>query len=519
MSEAAGWAPGAGTRRLSVVAGARRHDVVVDGELLVAEVLSLVLPGADLLALTMTGAPLRLDQSVVEAGLESGSMILTTSARTSVAQPRIRSDMASRLSGGPGSTASLAAASLAAAGSRSVLPPSAASAAGPVGGHVVSRSRTRRAQRPRAAESRCARQERRRLTAAESRRATRDGLVLVAMVLAALSVLAFSRTPAEGSAWVLASGLGLVVGGFSIARVPATDRIARLVAPALGVAGGAVGLSAFASGAHLPVIGGCAAGALVALAVRVTTGPDRHVPRVWLAFMAGLGTLTLGSLATGASTTAGATLVLGVSTLLARVVPELVLHVDDDVLLDNDRLFVTSWSPRGARRRLKRGWRIDDDAVGSLVVAATVEPLATLVGLVIVIVGSSAVLVGEVVTGPTWSMRLVLLSAALALGLTARAHRRRRDRLLLRWAAVAPLLVAAVPWLAGLSGLAPLLVAGAGLLLGLAVASLSGAVGRGYRSLWAARLADLGELVALVSVLPLALWGAGLVDRATGLVG
>ena len=316
MSEAAGWAPGAGTRCLSVVAGARRHDVIVDGELLVAEVLSLVLPGADLLALTMTGAPLRLDQSVVEAGLESGSMILTTSARTSVAPPRIRSDMASRLSGGPGSAASLAVATLAAAtltaaGSRSVLPPFAASTAGPVVGHVVSRSRTRRAQGPRAAESRRARQEPRRLPAAESRRATRDGLVLVAMVLAALSVLAFSRTPAEGSAWVLASGLGLVVGGFSVARVPATDRIARLVAPALGVAGGAVGLSAFASGAHLPVIGGCAAGALVALAVRVPTGPDRHVPRVWLAFTAGLGTLTLGSLAAGASTTAVATLVLG----------------------------------------------------------------------------------------------------------------------------------------------------------------------------------------------------------------
>ena len=506
MTEAVTWSPGAGRRCLSVAAGPRRYDVVVDEHLLVADVLSLVLPGADLLAVTMTGQPLRLDQSVVEAGLESGSMILTTSARTSVAPPRIRSDTASRLSGGAGGADGAAGAvSLGAAGSRSGRSPSAASTARPAVRQVVSRSRARRAQR--------------RPAAAESRRASRDGLVLATMVLAALSVLAFSRTPAGGSPWVLASGLVLVVGGFSIAQVPTADRIAQLVAPALGVAGGVVGLGAFTSGAHLPVIGGCAAGALVALAGRVSNGPDRHVPRVWLAFTAGLGTLTLGSLAVGASMTAVVTLALGVSSLLARVVPDLVLHVEDDVLLDLDRLSVTSWSPRAARRRLKRGWRIDDDAVGSLVVAATVVQLATLIGLVVVIVGSSAVLVSEVVTSPTWSVRLVLLASALALGLTARAYRRRRDRLLLRWAAVAPLLVAAVPWLAGLSGLAPLLVAGAGLLLGLAVASLSAAVGRGYRSLWAARLADLGELVALVSVLPLALWAAGLVDRAMGLVG
>jgi len=181
-------------------------------------------------------------------------------------------------------------------------------------------------------------------------------------------------------------GLVLVVGGFSVAQLPAADRIARLVAPALGVAGGAVGLGAFTSGAHLPVIGGCAAGALVALGGRMSRGPDRHVPRVWLAFTAGVGMLTLGSVLVGAPMTAVATLALGVSTLLARVVPDLVLHVEDDVLLDIDRLSVTSWSPRATRRRRGRGGRVDDDAVGSLVAAATVGQTATLVGLAVVIV-------------------------------------------------------------------------------------------------------------------------------------
>lgn len=372
MSEAVTRTGGADTRCLSVVAGPRRDDVVDDEHLLVADVLSLVLPGADLLAVRMTGEPVRLDQSVVGAGLESGSMILITSARTSVTPPRTRSDPAGLLSGvadGAGGVGGVV--PMGTAGSRSALSASAASTARPAGTRRVSRSRARRAQR--------------RPSAAESRRGSRNGLAIATMVLAALSVLAFSRTPA-GSPWVLASGLVLVVGGFSVAQLPAADRIARLVAPALGVAGGAVGLGAFTSGAHLPVIGGCAAGALVALGGRMSRGPDRHVPRVWLAFTAGVGMLTLGSVLVGAPMTAVATLALGVSTLLARVVPDLVLHVEDDVLLDIDRLSVTSWSPRAARRRRGRGGRVDDDAVGSLVAAATVGQTATLVGLAVAIV-------------------------------------------------------------------------------------------------------------------------------------
>jgi hypothetical protein len=43
------------------------------------------------------------------------------------------------------------------------------------------------------------------------------------------------------------------------------------------------------------------------------------------------------------------------------------------------------------------------------------------------------------------------------------------------------------------------------------------ALGRGFRSVWASRLADLLELLGLVSVLPLAFWAAGLVERAMAL--
>ncbi len=60
MTEVVARAPGDGIRCLTVISGARRYDVVVDEHLLVEDVLSLVLPGSDLLAMTMAGQPLRL---------------------------------------------------------------------------------------------------------------------------------------------------------------------------------------------------------------------------------------------------------------------------------------------------------------------------------------------------------------------------------------------------------------------------------------------------------------------------
>lgn len=515
MTDVVTRAPGAGMRLLTVISGPRRYDVVVDEHLLVEEVLDLVLPGSELAAITMAGEPLVLDRSVVDSGLETGSMILTTSARVAMTPPRVRS-AAARLPGvdeGSGGAATWGN-----AGSRSVLAAAGLSGAGPTGGS--SRSQLLGSLPTSPVGKRVAGRGRhgaRRPAPADSVGASRTGLLLAATVFAAVAVLAFSGTRAGGSPFVLAVGLVLVVTGLSVSQVPTADRLARLVSPVLGAAGGAIGLGAYTAGPHVAVLGGCAAGSLVALGGRASEGPEHNVPRVWLAFTAAIGALTLVALAAGASMVSVAVVLLATAALLARVVPDLVLDVGDDVLLDIDRLSVTSWSPRGARRRLRRGWRIDDGSVRSLVVAATVEQLATLIGLAVVVAGSSVVLVGEVLARPTWSVRLLLLAASAALALTARAYRRRGDRLLLRWAAVAPLVTVTVTWLGTLGRPGSMLLAMVALAVALALAALSVAVGRGYRSLWAARLADVVELLALVSVLPVALWAAGLVDWATGL--
>jgi hypothetical protein len=59
--------------------------------------------------------------------------------------------------------------------------------------------------------------------------------------------------------------------------------------------------------------------------------------------------------------------------------------------------------------------------------------------------------------------------------------------------------------------------AAAAVVAALALVGVALALGRGFRSLWASRLADLLELLALLAVLPLALWAAGIVERAMAL--
>ena len=345
--------------------------------------------------------------------------------------------------------------------------------------------------------------------------------MLAAALLAALAVTSSVLAPAAGLHWAQAVSLALVGVGLVLVQVWSGPRLLRLCAPVLGAAGGAGATSVLSDGPVVAVVGGCAGAALVALAGRAGAGPERHVPRVWLAFAGGVGALALLALLAGFPLTVLATVALAGVVLLARVVPDLVIDVDDDVLLDISRLSVTSWSPREARRPRRRGWRIDDEAVGSVVAAASVEQLATLVGLAVVSTGAAAVLFVELLRSSDHplAVQLLLGAAALALTLTARAYRRRRDRTLLRIAAVAPALALAVASLLriGSSDVLGLVVGAAGVVLALGLMAVALAVGRGYRSLWASRLADIGELLALVSVLPLALWSAGLVERAMAL--
>ncbi len=527
MSETTSRARGAGTRSLSVVVGPRRFDVVVDEHLLVGEVLALVEPSRELIALTMSGESVPLDETVALAHLETGTMLLTAPVEVDVPVPRLRRVEPEGLptvgaggTAGSRTTATVRTSSPGGSSSRRRLGYATSAAAEaaqtlrPVGsttGHL----RRAGASGGRGAGARRRARGRRSSTPVAAVRPT--VLVVVAGLFGTLAVAASFLAPRAASPWPQVVAVLLVVVGMLLAQSLSAPRVLRLTAPVLGVVGGAVATGAMAEGPVVALIGACAGAALVALTGRSAADADRYVPRVWLAFAGGLGALALLVLVMGLSLTAVAAIALAVVTLLARVVPDLVIDVDDDVLLDISRLSVTSWSPREARRPRRRGWRIDDRAVESVVRAASVEQLATLVGLAVVSAGSSAVLLGVLATGSTsspLSVELLLIAAATALTLTARAYRRRRDRTLLRLAALAPTLAVGIPTVAALGSTWGVVVAAAAVVVALALVGVALALGRGFRSLWASRLADLLELLGLLSVLPLALWAAGLVERA-----
>ncbi len=557
--------PGAGTRWLSVIVGPQRYDVVVDEHLLVSEVLALVQPRRELVALTMSGETVPLDETVALAHLETGTMLLTAPVELDVPTPRLRGSAGhdpERLPSTEGARPTGGGGAGPVAGTREALvalgPPGGSSSrrrlryagsaaegaggpddgttgleTGPDPGLRTGPLSIRPTGRVAGGPSRRSRRSRRpgptprgggRPAAAARPAAT----VVSAAILAALAVAATVLAPPVDVRWGEAVAVLLVLVGVVVAQAPSSARLLHLSAPLLGIAGGAGATVLLREGPVVAIVGGCAGAALVALAGRSRSGADRHVPRVWLAFGGGVGGLALVALVAGLPLTVVAAVALAGTVLLARVVPDLVIDVDDDVLIDIGRLSVTSWSPREARRPRRRGWRIDDEAVSSVVAAAGVEQVAVLVGLGVVSLGSAAVLGVTLVRLGTsvLAVQLLLAAAALGLTLTARAYRRRRDRTLLRLAALAPALALAVATLvrgrdgAGASSAGVVVTVGVvvgTVLLGLALLGVAPALGRGYRSLWASRLADIGELLALVSVLPLALWAAGLVELAMGL--
>jgi hypothetical protein len=518
-------------RSLSVVVGPRRYDVVVDEHLLVGEVLALVAPARELMALTMSGESVPLDETVALAHLETGTMLLTAPVEVDVPVPRLRRAEPEGLpaigaSGTAGSrTAPVRTSSPGGSSSRRRLGYATSSVAEesetlrPVGSTTGHLRRAGASGGRAAARSGASRRRREGMPPAAVRPAA---LVLVASLFGALAVAASFLAPRATSAWPQVVAVVLVAVGVLLAQSTTAPRLLRLAAPVLGVVGGAVATSALSEGPVVALVGACAGATLVALTGRSGGGPDRYVPRVWLTFAGGLGALALLVLVMGLPLVAVGALALAVVVIAARVVPDLVLDVDDDVLLDIGRLSVTSWSPREARRPRRRGWRIDDRAVGSMVVAASVEQLATLVGLAAVSAGCSAVLLGGLAThtalSSTAAVPLLLLAATLALTLTARAYRRRRDRTLLRIAALSPALAVGLPVVASLGATWGIVAPAATVVVSLFLVGVALALGRGFRSLWASRLADLLELLALVSVLPLALWAGGFVERAMTLL-
>jgi hypothetical protein len=204
------------------------------------------------------------------------------------------------------------------------------------------------------------------------------------------------------------------------------------------------------------------------------------------------------------------TLLLVGALLAARFVPAVAVEVPDQYLVDFERLAVTAWSARdrGPRRRVR-----------SIVPIAAVSEVADRGGR-LVAAATATILVVALVSAPLllWTATLPVdrVGARLEVGLVgaglllaARSYRHPAARMLLRLAGLAcwgALATYAVPRLSTGQLLAVSLTAVG---LGLVVVLAAMATGRGWRSAWWSRRAEVAEALCGSSALAVVLVASG----------
>jgi hypothetical protein len=204
---------------------------------------------------------------------------------------------------------------------------------------------------------------------------------------------------------------------------------------------------------------------------------------------------------------------LVVAMLGARFVPSLAINVPDEALLDLDRLAVTAWSARDTGPG--RGKR------GRIVVAASAMDRLVASASRTVAAGSLAVAVAAAVASPLLladatldldriGARALVFLCGASLLLSARSYRHTLARLFLRLAGLACWTAFAIHMLAtdavGNLGW----TVGALVVLGVVVLAAAIATGRGWRSVWWSRRAEVAETMAGAFALGAAVVAAGL---------
>lgn len=291
----------------------------------------------------------------------------------------------------------------------------------------------------------------------------------------------------------------------------AAARARSAAGPAFGAGAGFVAAYSSAPGGLLLGLAVAALAAAVFAAVGRTFLDADHdeLVEIWLAVGATLAVLTAVLLLLGGSVQGLWAVLFAAAVVGARLLPYTVVDVPDQSLLDLDRLAVTAWSareqPRGSRRRrsvvrlegvsevVRRGLRLV--AAGTVVIAAVAAVTGPLLAL-----GAGRGLQG------VSTLVMVGLGGA-ALSLVARSFRSVLPRVALRSAAVWVLAFLGYDVLDTYGRTADWVTFAAVATLALLVTLSAVSLGRGWRSVWWARVADLVEglsIVLVVAAVPLA---------------
>ena len=274
-----------------------------------------------------------------------------------------------------------------------------------------------------------------------------------------------------------------------------------MAAPAFAGAAGYLLVHSSATGGDLLALAVASTTAAVAAAL-VRTGADARLERllrVWLVVAGGTAVAAAVALAVGLPGSTLWVLLFFLAVVAARLLPYLVVDVPDEVLLDIDRLAVTAWSAREAPRRGRRRLAVRPEEVSSLLRQGRDLLVAGAVAVAAVATAATVSLVLE----PRWGVealgvRLLLLFGGAALALTARSYRAAVPRAALRLPAALAVTAVLVAGLQGLSGSWLWWSLGGLAAAAPAVVAAAVSLGRGWRSVWWARTADVVEGLSVV---------------------
>ena len=341
----------------------------------------------------------------------------------------------------------------------------------------------------------------RRVTLLETARNAPDSPALatmIATVAAATAVIAASYAARAGEDVTRTVTVGILLACSLVGALPVGRHSRQRAAAAPAFAAAAALAALYAPGAHLlPAVLGAAgiAAAVIAGVGRALADESDEISTVWIA--SGLTVFLCCAVPAffGWDPRVSWTLLVLLSMLAARFAPSLAIDVPDEALLDLDRLAVTAWSARDTQKSGRRGRIVvAGDAMERLVHRASRIVTGSAAAILVVSgVASPLLLRTADIDLDSIGARCLVLFAGLSLILAARSYRLAGARALLRLAGLASLTSLALHLSAGPG--APHLDTFFYVVVGLGAIALTAAVatGRGWRSVWWSRRAEVAE--------------------------
>ena len=291
--------------------------------------------------------------------------------------------------------------------------------------------------------------------------------------------------------------IGLLAGAAVVGVLPLGPLAAHRVLAVPAYAGAAAYVVSWdPAPERLPTVLGIAAlaAAVTAAVARALDEPGEEGLRVWMVSGVAVFAVTTLAALVGMEAQAVWAVLLVVAMLAARFVPVLAVDVPDQYLLDLERLAVTAWSARDRPTGRRGRTVVPLPAVAEVAARGSRTVTAACVAVLVVVTVSAVMLLrGASVWIDVIGARAEVGLAGAALLLAARSYRHAAARALLRAAGLACWAALLVEVFDSSGAGWTTVVASVAIGLGVVLVLVAVALGRGWRSAWWSRRAEVAE--------------------------